>query len=192
MTSELTLGFDFREALTDRSGKDWTPDRRERFLLAPEIPHPLSVDTMVWTSAEAPRGTEFNPYNLWNSVESARRSLEVSRPQQTPVLIEIAVVLDGEDRLQYWEVFPKIGACDHAQSLLGYDVADRSFISGLSNCALSPAELAQIRRQWAGEINSAGLFGRVRAAQDFRQVCDRLIPEHAPFEAYRISAVSAL
>jgi hypothetical protein len=72
---------------------------------------------------------------------------------------------------------------------IGYDVADRHLLSGLSNCALSEAELADLRREWTDRINRFGLFEEVESAVGFKEVCDQLVPEHAPFCAYRIRKV---
>lgn len=78
------------------------------------------------------------------------------------------------------------------EELLGFDVADRLLISGISNCQLDRDELTAIRSEWAYAINDNGLVREVRLARNLRSVCDRLIPEHAPFEIYRIQRVESV
>jgi hypothetical protein len=56
---------------------------------------------------------------------------------------------------------------------------------------LSPKELSAVRREWSRAINRWGLFDRVGPAESFRAACDSLIPEHAPFEVYRLRRVNA-
>lgn len=52
MTEKLPelLGFDLRPAAAAFIAPLWNAERRDRFLLAPETPLPLSVDTLVWPS----------------------------------------------------------------------------------------------------------------------------------------------
>jgi hypothetical protein len=114
-----------------------------------------------------------------------------------PVIIEIAVVVTDEESSKYWEriIFGRIDLEKDRKfklvtECLGYDVADRYLVSGLSNCQLSAEELAAVRKDWSEAINGWGLLADSEAAKAFRAVCNQLIPEHAPFEAYRMRRVA--
>jgi len=153
------------------------------FLVRPEVPAPLSVDRDVWP-ALAVNPDESYPLSLWGSTSPA------------PVIIEIEVVATDQQSYDYWDgiLFGRLRPeKDAALRIilrdLGYDVADRYFVSGLSNCLLSPAELAEIRKTWSCSINDRGLFEGIAAAKAFRSVCYCLVPEHAPFETYHLRQI---
>jgi hypothetical protein len=71
-------------------------------------------------------------------------------------------------------------------SLLGYDVADAGWISGLSNCGYTDDEIKTLAPVWAPRLNSFGLLASVEDAVAFRQVCDARVTEHAPFWIYAL------
>ena len=66
-------------------------------------------------------------------------------------------------------------------TLLGYDVADAGWISGLSNCGYTEGDLRAMGPVWADRLNSFGLLSNLEDAVAFRQQCDQRVPEHAPF-----------
>jgi hypothetical protein len=57
-------------------------------------------------------------------------------------------------------------------------------LSGLSNCALNPDELREMRIRFGADVNDDGLFNSFDRAVAFKAACDELIPEHAPFFVY--------
>lgn len=70
--------------------------------------------------------------------------------------------------------------------LLGYDVADRVFTSGLSNCGYTDAEKAALRPVWADRLNTFHLFAEPHVACQFKVTADARVPEHAPFLVFGI------
>lgn len=48
--SEILLGFDLRVSSEDMPSDWWTEERRNLFLIRPDVRTPLSVDEMVWPS----------------------------------------------------------------------------------------------------------------------------------------------
>lgn len=190
------LGFDIREPLNCHWESFWTHERRTKFLIRPEIQWPLSVDNMVWPSVAVSRMPA--ALNLWFSIGQILEVLPdlAFQNADSPVLIEIGAVHDDQSS-QYWEDLVngwpqprgeyeiKTGVQE-----LGYDIADRYLLSGLSNCMLDPTELAGIRRAFSQRINSFGLFDQVGHAADLRIVYNELIPEHAPFCVYRIRRIN--
>lgn len=67
---------------------------------------------------------------------------------------------------------------------LGYDVADRSLLSGLSNCGYTKEEFSQLAASFGRNLNDYHLFDSLEVAMDFKKVADRRAEEHAPFYVY--------
>jgi hypothetical protein len=70
--------------------------------------------------------------------------------------------------------------------LLGYDVCDSGWISGLSNCGTASGEMQQLSRDWQGRLNEFGLFLSADDAREYCGVTDRRVPEHAPFRVFAL------
>lgn len=70
--------------------------------------------------------------------------------------------------------------------LLGFDVADASGISGLTNCGYTPEDKGQLQSKWVGRLNDFGLLNTYEDALEFRDVSDKRVEEHAPFWIYSI------
>ncbi|HWB86858.1 MAG TPA: hypothetical protein VG675_22120 [Bryobacteraceae bacterium] len=196
MDDVVVLGFDARVPVTQQLSV-WTDQRRSDFLIRPEVPSPISVDRDVWPVVSA-NPDEGYPLFLWGSLREILGTLPgaATRASGAPVIVEIAVVATDEESLQYWEPMmfdfvdtPKDLGSTLASEYLGYDVADRFLISGLSNCKLSEQEMATLRKDWSGALNNWGLFNDVQEAKAFRLLCNHLVPEHAPFEAYRLRQI---
>jgi hypothetical protein len=193
----VTLGFDVRERIGERSAGAWSEERRSRFLIRPEVRYPLSVDRSVWPQASGRRNEEA-PLYVWGSVAEILVAFPgvLSKRPTSPIVIEIAVLATGHSAQRWRDLFQGVLRPERDSALevgfqeYGYDVADRSLLSGLSNCMLSSEELESLRTTWKGSVNSLGLFSEVGEAAKYSGVCDSLIPEHAPFSAYRIRRVA--
>jgi hypothetical protein len=74
--------------------------------------------------------------------------------------------------------------------MLGYDVADAGFWSGLSNCGYTQSELERLRPEWSMRINDFGLLRSESDALAFKNISDQRVPEHAPFWVYRLHRLS--
>jgi hypothetical protein len=191
------LGFDARTPIAQQSSL-WDDTRRRDYLIRPEIVSPISVDRGVWPAVSV-NPDEGYPLFLWGSISEIAGAFPkvATTATDAPLIVEIAVVATDEESLKYWEgiIFGRVDPQKDrkftlASECLGYDVADRSPISGLSDCQLSADELAAIRKDWSRAINAWGLFDDAEDAKAFRTVCNRLVPEHAPFEAYRMRRIA--
>jgi hypothetical protein len=137
---------------------------------------------------------EASPVYLWGSASEALDAFAPSNAAP-PVLIEIAVARTEQLPTGWLDAFEgtlhagKNGAVKLQTQEYGYDVADRYLVSGLSNCMLPSADLDGVRRAWAVYLNPYGLFSKQSDAVRYTTFCDRLVPEHAPFLAYRIARV---
>ncbi len=196
MDKLIILGFDIRRPIADQNSS-WPEERRIKFLIRHEVPAPISVDVGVWP-AFATNPDETFPLQLWGSVSDIVTTFPDATQwrSNSPVIIEIAAIATGEQSSEYWEgillgrVEPeKDKSLKVTPEVLGYDVADRYLVSGISNCMLSADELVAVRKDWSEALNVWGLIENKDAAEAIRAVCDRLIPEHAPFETYRLRRI---
>jgi hypothetical protein len=196
MEKLIILGFDVRRPIAHQNS-NWSGERRSKFLIRPDIRSPISVDPDVWPLLKA-NPDESYPLHLWGSVSDILAAFpEAARwGEDSPAILELATVATDEQSLGYWEgiFFGRVkpendSAIQIASECLGCDVADRFLVSGLSNCMLSQEELTLIRKDWSKLINTWGLFDNSETAKGFRAVCNRLVPEHAPFETYRVRRV---
>lgn len=167
------LGYDARVPRAALGG-EWTGERRRRFLLRPDADTPLSVDTMIWPSlirdsAALPEG-----------VDADYESSLAPRPEQVRSAVrgrdaEVIGITEGDEPMpgEEW-------------TLLGWDIADRRLLSGISNCGKDAEEWRPVRQRWVAEVNDHNLFTDYSSADEVRLEIDRLVPEHAPFTVYGV------
>jgi hypothetical protein len=211
---EKVLGFDFREVW--RSSDDlWPLKRREIFLLNLDAAKPLSVDSTVWPSvfdigqgiglpqAERQRlgmaGLELPQWigpnaGLWENLDDMRRYL-ADRWQDPRPHSSIAITwLSDQEFSDAGQAGPYLEPTSPAGInpdwlFLGFDVADGSLVSGLSNCGYLPDEVARLRSEWWPHVNENHLFRNAATAFKFRELADARVPEHAPFFVYGLYVI---
>lgn len=163
---------------------DWTAERRSTYLLRPEVAFPLSVDPNVW--ARAPGDIT---YPLpWTPVKDVQKRAAALSSEHRVCVAVFAAAAQGhaeEEELRSGTGADTALAVDPAWTFVGFDVADGTEVSGLSNCGYGD-ELELLRAAWAPRLNDRGLFGVLEDAFAFRKVTDARVPEHAPFTVYGI------
>ena len=190
----------------------WNADARAQYLLRPDVPWPLSVDPLIWPSvffSEIFKLPHFESYSTieidpsldngtqWLHLDTMRACYDVHRalaPNAIFVAIELLSEKEAEgptisyDRghAAIWLEPTVPSRPPEGSSLLGYDVADAGWISGLSNCGYTADEIHTLAPVWGPRLNSFGLLTNVEDAVAFRQVCDNRVPEHAPFWIYAL------
>lgn len=180
---EVIIGFDARvpyAAVAER----WDPERRDGYLLRPEVEAPLSVDEAVW-----PReGSALAEGRL--EVLTPRFSSLEDALQRTPkgeVVIAITQWRGpGEPELPAGPTWPM--KPDPDWRLLGWDVVSGVFPSGLANCGYRAEEVLEWR-VWAERLNDHHLFEDLPSAFAFRDRTNERVPEHAPFAVMGIYEV---
>ncbi|HEX2116543.1 MAG TPA: hypothetical protein VHM01_19220 [Alphaproteobacteria bacterium] len=207
------LGLDARLPAAQYLAREWTAQRRELFLLRPDIEQPLSVDRLVWPSlfrfpgdyvdaeraaSPAAEGLSFGEValRLWRD----RRRLEsaLNGPGgATASAVRIDLLTEPGDRADdAWQILNVVPEplLDGSEiwPLAGHDVADASLLSGLMNCGYSQPERKALRPVWSAKLNRAGLFNSAEDAFAFRAVTDARVPEHAPFFVFAIRVRSSL
>jgi len=206
--AEFLLGYDLRFPYSCFVPQQWTPSRRAAFLLRPEIETPASVDSLVWPSrfvfpgafvARHPDGLErvtapiAHPLqqclDLWPTADAMAAHFAACGAGGDAIPIAVALCAEPAASGSWTALLGSSAAtwAPHAGWLpLGFDIADGSLTSGLSNCGYRDDEVSALRNDWASEVNDFGLFEHLEAAQAFRAVTDARVPEHQPFEVYRL------
>ena len=173
---EVVVGFDVR-VRSDRAPQWWDDERRDSYLLRPEVAVPLSVDEAVWPRPDSAlaegRLEVLTP--RYSSVEDA---LGAAGPDDEVVAIS-QWRGPGEPELPAGPTWPM--KVDEAWERLGWDVVDGVFPSGISNCQLRPEDVLGWRDRWAERFNDHHLFDDLPTAFAFRDVVGKRVPEHAPF-----------
>jgi hypothetical protein len=162
---EILLGFDARAAI-EGSPTDWSPDRREQYLLRRDVRRPLSVDEAVWTRRDSalgagPEVSIATP--KWTELSAA---LAEAPAEETIVAITVWQGLSEPAMAPRGAVRPS--AIDAAWERLGWDVVDGLFPSALTNCAYREDDRRAWRAEWEGMLNEHHLFRELPAAFGFR------------------------
>jgi hypothetical protein len=194
--SELLLGFDGRVG----GNSSWDAKRREQFLLRIDVVEPFSTDATVWPSvldSDLRPPTCIGHQTLWNNLECLQQCLGSSVTSHSGIIaVNLHLINDPSDEVNRWKAeVPATIPALRAQvwSLLGYDVADRWLLSGLSNCGFLPGEDVQaLRREWSTKLNDHHLFDKLENAIEFRQLSDQRAVEHSPFFVFGIWSISSL
>ncbi|MGF1624239.1 MAG: hypothetical protein ACFCVH_05100 [Alphaproteobacteria bacterium] len=179
----------------DELRRQWTPERRETFLLNPAIDLPRSADFAAWrrVNDQVLLATLFIDY--WGDGSPNGLSLHQGFRNAASVADTVG------------DVFRLVGIGFHADdfetvctrhciepppedlrrvadrmSFLGYDVCDGWLVSGLCNCGVEEADAqARQRAEFAHRLNRHGLFADVADARAYAAAVDLLVPEHAFF-----------
>ncbi len=207
------LQFDVRAGKEQYVNRRWTAGSRAEYLLRPDIEWPLSIDQGVWPSVFYQKAFE-NPINADSAIEIEpavhdRCEVDLERLRTyydshralalggVFIAVELVSEKEAEGDLMYYVIDGNIQCgipLEHAvpdrppdgSSLLGYDVADAGWISGLANCSYTKEDVRDLGPVWAPALNSFGLLTTLEDAIRFREVCDRRVPEHAPFWIYAL------
>jgi hypothetical protein len=157
----------------------------------------LSVDQKVW-KAQCLQPDDPNKWrgvlNHWSSLEDLRNATEASNPEisKSTWLIATTIVWNvlPSEVQDFWLaecIEPTMPSSLPQDSIfLGYDVADRWLLSGLSNCGYASNELAKWRNAWSDKVGDTHLFPDMSDAIEFKARTNKRVPEHAPFFVYGI------
>lgn len=142
---------------------------------------PRSVDPLVWPRIPVPAHLvrEWTGPNadLWDDLEA----LEALRVELSPAQSSL-VAITCDACAGHFEAIDHLPPTSRRWRFLGFDVADGSLLSALMNCGyLDPAEALGMRSRWASHLNGFHLFEDQAAANEFKQVSERRVPEHCPF-----------
>ena len=199
------LGFQARQTRHDLE-KQWSLDRRQKFLLDPDIEMPLSADKEVWPVVQlAGMGDQLFSDYVFGEHESPNclglfrlRALVGAHSPTLPIkanLMGVAAKNDIADFLaekHYIAKHPMKSWNELGARFVGFDVCDHTLLSGLMNCAVNDATHDKLAALFSGSINPHGLFDDLEIAEQFANTIDDLIPEHAPFIPIAILAIGPI
>jgi hypothetical protein len=207
------IEFDVRASKEQYVGRRWDKDSRAEYLLRPDVEWTLSVDRSVWPSVFF--STHFRDFRdsystiavdpdldgmSWLNLERMRTHYNAQRalaPGGMLVAIELLSERTLEEPVVLYEIQGGI-QCGieleptvpdrppEGSTLLGYDVADAGWVSGLSNCGYTEEETRVLGSEWGPRLNSDGLLSTLEDAVAFRHLTDQRVPEHAPFWVYAL------
>jgi hypothetical protein len=208
------LGYDCRPVQNDENLAGlWTDRRRQKYLLNQDVHFPLSVDRVVWPSlfhfeSEAAEKKTFplihikpadfhqQGLRLWKSLSGLQETIKRSENVAPHAYSVICITLEDSNLIQNderWEMVfeepTEPSTLDATWELLGYDVGDKYFTSGLSNCGYEAKMIETARREWGLTVNSDGLFLEIAVARRFKDFVEQRVPSHAPFYIFGIYRV---
>jgi hypothetical protein len=198
------LGYDAREKWMDPPAAGarvggWDIANKRTWLLRSNVTRPLSVDHLVWASVfdaepNLPRPTYATGFiqDLWSMLSHLRHWLGDHKVHKAYSIICITLEPNDED-LNVWEhILERTDPAhvDKSWTFLGYDVADRWLLSGLSNCThCSEADFIELQSHFGPFINEYHLFDEIRIAEEFRAVSNMRVRDHAPFYVHGIRVI---
>ena len=147
-----------RRSVGAGSRQAWPRVRRERYLLRTDVRLPISVDRAVLPEADA----------------EASGCIDVVATVVPTVGSE-----EGTSRWRGSEIYGDLPTTPEWRRL-GFDVCDATGTSGLMNCGYEVEE-RHLVDDFVERVNDYHLLETAEAADEFRRVCDRRVPEHAPF-----------
>ena len=201
---ENIVGFDARENWLSFH-REWSRERQETFLLKHDVIKPLSVDTTVWRSVFSNDDVCTQPPNIgWRHNTWARLSqLEEFLHTDSPTtggeywIIAITQFLDHEIReaigIDHLPVQPE--AISNEWELLGYDVAEMVFLSGLANMGYSSAKRDQqefAQHTYGAALNDYHLFVDKEVALKFALWSNDRDTGHPNFYVYGLYLVQRI
>ena len=209
------LGFDFRVADWPGITAWWDEPRRAHYLLRPEVPWVASVDSAVLPSVFdfgnalnspatgfaisrlIPEGMHQQAFGLWRDLGAMQQAVSRQSLPKDATYMSIALTVIGDDLpATQWpwddllEERTNPPTVSQGWKLLGYDVADRSLLSGLSNCGYDGDEKPILTKTWPDKLNEVGLLRDLNDAMEFKDVTNRRVPEHAPFLVFGLYELS--
>lgn len=189
---EKVLGFAVRKDFVNSKPIQWDDERRSIYLLKVDIKYPLSIDSSVWPEADDCQN--IGNYAFEDLSEECNFDIYKIPKDLTPEIAAPNVLVAFVMEVESYEKFCQtIGfhACDSEFSVaelvnagwkfIGFDIAEESLISGLSNCGYRADELQEVKSLFLDNLNEYGLFDDLQVAKEFCEYSNNRVSEHAPF-----------
>jgi len=194
---KILLGFDAREMWLNFRN-EWDEQRKHRYLLRTDVVRVLSTDSRVWPSIfqlerSFDRTNDLPEYRYVseNLAELQRLACEVmqksNRPYSTIAIALMTKTCSASEIAEWRKEYPPPEPSDVKSqwTFLGYDISDRFFLSGLSNCGYDEERLV-LQGEWNSYINECHLVSDLDSAERFKIITDNRVKEHAPFYVFGI------
>jgi hypothetical protein len=159
------------------------------FLLYPETPLPLSVDTAIWPSVFDGAIQDPDYFDdLWSDWALMREHCGAGA---RPIAVEIYLPPNADvDQVPSNRLFLECrpSTVPPGYTLLGYDIANLAPLSGLCNCGYSEEELATLGPVWRDRLNEHGLLRDFSSALEFLALTEARTGDHGPFFLFALYA----
>jgi hypothetical protein len=209
------VGFDIRIIDRELLAADWDATRRDTYLLQPDVTWVGSVDPVVWPSIfsfengpqserryqairTTPQDARQQAFGLWRDQRSMLDAGSKWHSSVNILAMPVAICLISEHipsaEHPWAEVFSeptRPEAMEDSWRLLGFDVADRFLMSGLSNCGYTQTEKETLSGTWSMKLNGIGLIKELKDATKFREITDHRVQEHSPFLVFGLYELDA-
>ena len=135
-SKERIVGFDAREMWLDPAAS-WTEKRRAGFLFRPDVPKPLSTDTMVWPSVfelndNARPADCFGHQDVCDTLAGVQAHLVSVQPGRCYV-IAITVFTSSPSEAHEWDELASTttpATRERSWTVRGFEVSDQWLLSG--------------------------------------------------------------
>lgn len=194
--SQLILGYQLRVPIGQLSAY-WTRNRRNQYLLEPNIDSPLSVDRTVWPTVDSALAAaalfddfESGPYQAPNGLSLFRLKKSVGNSIASLLKNGEVIVAIGAEKTIANHLCNKHKIdlsvsdrqpADLSLQFLGFDVCDEWLLSGLMNCGVGADDHATLKERYSAFINKDGLFNNIEISTNYATEMNRHVYEHAPF-----------
>jgi hypothetical protein len=196
MYEERIIGYDAREM--PQSSEDWSPQRREMFLLDKSVLQPLSVDPHVWKPVENWLSLQVwtGPRQGWDQLTRLEDFLARGKYRTPYWIVAITQLIDVSDT-ELMEEYPqyRIAPLGLAGdwSLIGYDVADFYGTSFLTNAGFEDNEPVVLNAdKWIERLNEYHLFRSESDALEYVDVAYERDASHGPFYVYGLYKIRTI
>lgn len=189
MFKEIVLGFDAR-AMSEGLSADLEKWRAAGGLLNPEVERPLTTDYNIWPDV-------FHVLNIpvpewtgprqgsWQDLDELKIFLSQQTIDIPYWLVAITQFVQRSTASILAEAFNiRPDTLSPEWTLLGYDVSDYYYYSGLTN--MGEIRLEPKMHPWASQLNEYHLFTNATMARHFSQISDQRADEHSPFYVFGI------
>lgn len=187
---QTVLGFDARQKWKDCSS-EWAHRRRSLYLMDPNVSQICSVDNVSWPEVLDEFPEWVGPvHGLWDDTERLKEHLEKKGLKEFH-RIAVTLVTENMEEKDLSMVLSSWGGLEEIvlpadREFMGFDIADSTLVSGLTNCGYTPEEAKLNRDRYSSDLNSFHLFDTLNQASSYCFECNERVPEHAPFYVYGI------
>ncbi|HEX2621917.1 MAG TPA: hypothetical protein VHL11_17290 [Phototrophicaceae bacterium] len=195
---EIVIGFDAREMSIPF---EWTPERRNTFLIKQDIIKPLSVDTTTWDSIFNLSGNLHSPKyvggatGLWADLDEIKKYLNGETLNQWKPYWVIAVTQffskEELELMKYGPVPVNPAQITADWKLLGYDIADGTLLSALTSMGGTTYQVEKNER-FGSLLNQYHLFEDSGDADKFADWKDERAPLEGPFYVYGLYLIEEI
>jgi hypothetical protein len=213
------VGYDVRRGVSPFLLGLWDDDRRDEFLLRPDVRYPFSVDRFVWPSRFqlgpdnpypfpqqadtividlATANQHFQLFDLWDDLVKMLGPYRSSPEGDYGIAAGLVCPEhypsgSGFVRDDWWRAIHgspiSPAKPQDGWKLIGHDVANSGYTSSVSNFGTLAGERGAMRKNWGGSINEYGLFETIGDAMRFCADSNVRLASDGPFFVFELFVI---